>query len=96
MRPKILVIRFSSIGDIVLTSPIVRCLQRQLKAEVHFLTKKRFARQVGANPHLSTVYAIARPPNTSSIATSRGWPSWASATMEKAWIILFRLLMKWS
>ena len=58
MRPKILIIRFSSIGDIVLTSPIVRCLKGQLKAEVHFLTKKRFARQVEANPHLSKVYAI--------------------------------------
>ena len=36
---KILVVRFSSIGDIVLTSPIVRCLKQQLSAEVHFITK---------------------------------------------------------
>ena len=37
---KILVIRLSSIGDIVLTSPVVRILKKQLNAEVHFLTKK--------------------------------------------------------
>jgi hypothetical protein len=37
---KILVIRFSSIGDIVLTTPIVRCLKQQLPhAQIHFLTK---------------------------------------------------------
>ena len=38
---KILVIRFSSIGDIVLTTPIVRALKQQLKnVEIHYLTKK--------------------------------------------------------
>lgn len=37
---KILVIRFSSIGDIVLTSPIIRCVKKQIaNAEVHYLTK---------------------------------------------------------
>lgn len=36
---KVLVIRFSSIGDILLTTPVLRCLKRQLNAEVHFLTK---------------------------------------------------------
>ena len=39
---KILVVRFSSIGDIVLTSPIVRCLHQLNGVEVHFLTKKPF------------------------------------------------------
>ncbi len=58
MSPKILIIRFSSIGDIVLTSPIIRCLKLQLGAEVHFLTKKSFASQLQSNPHLSKVFAI--------------------------------------
>ena len=40
---KILVVRFSSIGDIVLTSPVVRILKNQLNAEVHFITKKRIS-----------------------------------------------------
>lgn len=40
---KILVVRFSSIGDIVLTFPVIRCLKEQLpQAEIHFLTKKAF------------------------------------------------------
>ncbi len=57
---KILVIRFSSIGDIVLTTPIVRCLKKQLPhAEIHFLTKQRFADIVNGNPYISKVYTIA-------------------------------------
>lgn len=51
--PKILIIRFSSIGDIVLTSPVVRCLKQQVKdAEVHFLTKKNFASVIEHNPFI--------------------------------------------
>ena len=36
---KILIIRFSSIGDIVLTTPVIRCLYNQLNCEIHYLTK---------------------------------------------------------
>ncbi len=41
--PTFLVVRFGSLGDIVLTEPIVRQL-RQLHPDVkiHFLTKSRF------------------------------------------------------
>lgn len=56
--PKILIIRFSSIGDIVLTTPVVRCLKQQLQAEVHFLTKKAFQGVLSAHPGISKVYAI--------------------------------------
>ena len=52
---KILVIRLSSIGDIVLTSPIPRCLSLQLGAEVHFLVKKQFAPLVIHNPYVNKV-----------------------------------------
>jgi len=55
---KILVIRFSSIGDIVLTSPILRCLKQQLNAEVHFLTKKSFASLLTHNPNVDNCYTI--------------------------------------
>ncbi len=54
---KILIIRFSSIGDIVLTSPVVRCLKQQLPdAEVHYLTKKRFASLLTANPYIDKIW----------------------------------------
>lgn len=57
--PKLLVIRFSSIGDIVLTSPIIRCVKQQIpEAEIHFITKKNFAPIVAHNPHISKVYSI--------------------------------------
>lgn len=56
---KILVIRFSSIGDIVLTTPVIRCLKKQLKdAEVHFLTKKKFSGIMEHNPYADKVFAI--------------------------------------
>jgi len=50
---KFLIVRFSSIGDIVLTSPVVRCVKQQLKdAEVHYLTKKSFAAVIEHNPFI--------------------------------------------
>lgn len=50
---KFLIIRFSSIGDIVLTTPVVRCLKKQTKdAEIHFLTKKAFAEIIEHNPYI--------------------------------------------
>ncbi len=55
---KILVIRFSSIGDIVLTTPVVRCLKQQLGAEVHYLTKRSYRAIVDPNPYIDKVYAI--------------------------------------
>lgn len=55
---KILIIRFSSIGDIVLTTPVIRCLKNQLGAEVHFLTKKQFFPLLEANPYLSKIFTI--------------------------------------
>lgn len=50
---KILIIRFSSIGDIVLTTPIVRCVKQQLPhAEIHYLTKRSFQPVVENNPYI--------------------------------------------
>ncbi|MGK0365320.1 MAG: ADP-heptose:LPS heptosyltransferase [Saprospiraceae bacterium] len=56
--PRILIIRFSSIGDIVLTSPVIRCLKLQLGAEIHFLTKKSFAGIFAANPNIDKIHTI--------------------------------------
>jgi len=56
---KILVIRFSSIGDIVLTTPVLRCIKQQLKdAEVHYLTKKSFANILENNPYVTKVHSM--------------------------------------
>ncbi|WP_276134946.1 glycosyltransferase family 9 protein [Polluticoccus soli] len=54
---KVLVIRFSSIGDIVLTTPIVRCIKQQKPgAEVHFLTKESFRSIVAYNPYIDKAH----------------------------------------
>jgi len=55
---KILVLRFSSIGDIVLTTPVVRCLKKQLGAEVHFFTKSAFTPILEANPYIDKVFSF--------------------------------------
>ena len=57
-RLKILVVRFSSIGDIVLTSPVVRVLKKQINAEVHFLTFLRYSDIVSVNPNIDKVHTI--------------------------------------
>ena len=54
---KILIIRFSSIGDIVLTSPVVRCLKTQSpETEIHYLTKKQNHSLLIANPYISKIW----------------------------------------
>jgi ADP-heptose:LPS heptosyltransferase len=56
---KFLIIRFSSIGDIVLTTPVIRCLKQQVPgAEVHFLTKKNFRGLVDPNPYVDKVQVL--------------------------------------
>ncbi len=56
---KFLVIRFSSIGDIVLTTPVIRCLHDQVEdAEIHFLTKKQFEPVLKANPYIHKLWLL--------------------------------------
>ena len=56
-KSKILIIRFSSIGDIVLTTPIVRCVKKQIpQAEVHFLCKPPFANLLETNPYIQKIH----------------------------------------
>ncbi len=62
---KFLIIRFSSIGDIVLTTPVVRCLRKKYpNAQIHFLTKVAFAPIVQANPNIDKVFAIEKSTKT--------------------------------
>jgi heptosyltransferase-2 len=55
---KFLVVRFSSIGDIVLTSPVVRHLKQQVEdAEIHYLTKSSYAPLLEANPYIDRIHS---------------------------------------
>lgn len=56
---KFLIIRFSSIGDIVLTTPVVRCLRKKKPdASIHYLTKLSFANIVAPNPYINKVHIL--------------------------------------
>lgn len=56
---KILVVRFSSIGDIVLTTPVLRCIKQQLKdVELHFITKQQFISVIENNPYVDKFHTI--------------------------------------
>lgn len=55
----VLLVRFSSIGDILLTTPLVRALRhRHPEARLVYVTKRAMAPLVAHNPHLTTVVAL--------------------------------------
>lgn len=57
--PKYLIIRFSSIGDIVLTTPVVRCLKKHKPdCVIHYVTKKSFKSILENNPNIDKVICI--------------------------------------
>jgi ADP-heptose:LPS heptosyltransferase len=56
---KVLILRFSSIGDIVLTSPVVRCLKNQLPdVQIHYAVKSKFKSLVETNPYIEKVHEL--------------------------------------
>ncbi len=59
-RLKVLVIRFSSIGDIVLTTPVLRCLKKlnEKEVKVHFVTKRRFAAILQDSPYVDHLHLL--------------------------------------
>lgn len=69
---KILIIRFSSIGDIVLTTPVIRCLKKQLDVEIHYLTKTSFKGIMKNNPYVDVVHTIDKEISVELIEKLRG------------------------
>lgn len=54
---KFLIIRFSSIGDIVLMTPVFRCIRQQMPgAEIHFVCKKSFKAVTEHNPYIDRFF----------------------------------------
>jgi len=59
MKKKILILRFSSIGDIVLTTPVPRVLKTQLKeVEVHYCTRESYAGILQENPYIDKLLLL--------------------------------------
>lgn len=61
---KILILRFSSIGDIVLTTPVIRCLKMQFSSvnkeelELHYATKSSFEMVLKHNPYIDKIHLL--------------------------------------
>jgi hypothetical protein len=71
-RIKVLIIRFSSIGDIVLTTPVIRCLKQQLPgSEIHYLTKYGFRQIVQGNPYIDKLHLLEEKSGTGYLETKR-------------------------
>ncbi len=66
---RILCVRFSSIGDVLLTTPLVRALHRRHPdAELYFVTKHAMAPLVVENPHITQVIELAPQERISDLA----------------------------
>ena len=53
---KFLIIRLGSIGDVILTTPLIRCLRAKYpESRIDFLIKKEFEVVLSQNPHLSNI-----------------------------------------
>ena len=55
---KILIIRLSSIGDVVLTSPVIRCLKLQMNSSIHYLVKDKYQMVIESNPYIDQIISI--------------------------------------
>ncbi|MEW6508729.1 MAG: lipopolysaccharide heptosyltransferase II [Bacteroidota bacterium] len=58
---RILIIRLSSLGDVLLTTPVIRALKKQFPgAVIDFLVKEEYSNAVKFNPNINVVYALSR------------------------------------
>jgi ADP-heptose:LPS heptosyltransferase len=59
MPMKILILRFSSIGDIVLTTPVIRAIKTHDQAiEVHYATKAAYREILEQNPYIDKLHLL--------------------------------------
>ena len=55
---KVLIIRLSSIGDVVLTSPVLRSVKKQTNAKIDYLIKDKYVHVIKNNPNINRVLTI--------------------------------------
>ena len=69
---KFLIIRFSSIGDVILTTPLIRCLRATYPgSQIDFLVKKEFAVVLSGNPHISNIITFDKKDSRSELRRIR-------------------------
>ena len=60
---KILIIRFSSIGDILLTTPFIRQVRNKFpEAQIDYVIKSKFSELIKHNPNLNNIFEFGEPP----------------------------------
>ncbi len=65
---KTLILRLSSIGDIILASPLIRLLRKKFpSARIDFVVRKEFADLVRYNPNITNVYEIDTTGNSTAL-----------------------------
>jgi lipopolysaccharide heptosyltransferase II len=69
LSPDILVVRFSAIGDILLTTPLLRAIRtRHPGARIAYLTKESYAPLLSDNPNVNEVFGIREDDGLRTIA----------------------------
>lgn len=64
----ILIVRLSSLGDILLTTPLIRSLKNSnSNIRIDFVVRKEFKDTVLHNPHLNNIYQVTRDQNYSEL-----------------------------
>lgn len=54
---KILIIRLSSLGDILLTTPVIRAISKKHpNSQIDYVVKRQYSSSLQYNPHISTMY----------------------------------------
>ncbi len=74
-EPKaILLIRLSAIGDIILTTPLIRVLRKRFpSARIDFITKAKYADLLRFHPALSQIYEFPDHGGFAELKTARRW-----------------------
>lgn len=57
---KILIVRLSSLGDVLLSTPLIRTLRKKYRSEVHFVVREEYQDLLTLNPHLKKLYHYSR------------------------------------
>lgn len=64
VKPIFLLTRFSAIGDVVITTPVVRALRKKYPdAEIHYITKGAFAPVIQHHPDLTRTWTVKNHPS---------------------------------
>ncbi len=71
-KSKKLLIRLSSAGDVLLTSPLLRLMkEREPGCEIHFLVKSQYADLIRLNPNVNRVHLVQDQPTSRQLEDTR-------------------------